>query len=48
MSRRIERRAFIGPVGGAATWPLVARAQEVGRVRRVGILTPFAESDQEI
>jgi hypothetical protein len=32
---------------GAAAWPLVARAQQAGRVRRIGVLMGLAESDPE-
>jgi hypothetical protein len=40
----IRRRELITLLGGAAAaWPLAARAQE--RVRRIGALMPFAESD---
>ena len=39
----MRRREFLGLVGGAATWPLTARAQE--RVRRIGILLPAAADD---
>src|SRR5215831_10721354 len=31
--------------GGAATWPLAARAQQGERMRRVGVLMGYAESD---
>jgi putative ABC transport system substrate-binding protein len=41
------RREFIRLIGGAATWPLVARAQQAERVRRVGVLMSLAEDDPE-
>jgi ABC-type uncharacterized transport system substrate-binding protein len=35
----LRRREFIAALGGAAVWPLAARGQPDGRMRRVGFLT---------
>src|SRR6516162_1556562 len=45
----MERREFITLLGGAAVaWPLVARAQQQKRMRLIGVLMPYAESDSAV
>jgi hypothetical protein len=40
----MRRRTFIAGLG-SVVWPLVARAQQADRVRRIGVLAPGVESD---
>ena len=43
----MRRREFITLVGSAAIWPLTVRAQQAQRVRRIGVLMPFAKDNPE-
>jgi putative ABC transport system substrate-binding protein len=41
----MNRRTFIAALGGATAWPLVARAQQPERMRRVGVLGARSADD---
>src|ERR1700730_10557952 len=43
----MRRREFVVGIGSSSVWPLAARAQQSGRVRRIGVLSNKSSGDAQ-
>jgi putative ABC transport system substrate-binding protein len=44
---QLKRRSFLASLSGAVAWPLAARAEQTGGMRRIGVLMILAADDME-